>query len=134
TRRHPLAEHLPRWAGCGRRTMSIQVAFHQGVLPELTLTGDGLAQAGFTAGAMFRISLYRNGLILTRLDDETDVATLMSELDGSDTEGADWVGDNGELMLAGEWLTQSGLLGSPLEIEGLPDKIVIRPAHGVMLA
>ncbi|WP_224558263.1 SymE family type I addiction module toxin [Pectobacterium versatile] len=114
--------------------MSIQVAFHQGVLPELTLTGDGLAQAGFTAGAMFRISLYRNGLILTRLDDETDVATLMSELDGSDTEGADWVGDNGELMLAGEWLTQSGLLGSPLEITGLPDKIVIWAAHGVMLA
>ncbi|BES86842.1 hypothetical protein PEC302107_30650 [Pectobacterium araliae] len=72
------------------------------MLPELTLTGDGLAQAGFTAGAMFRISLYRNGLILTRLDDETDVATLMSELDGSDTEGADWVGDNGELTLAGD--------------------------------
>ncbi|WP_342358239.1 SymE family type I addiction module toxin [Pectobacterium araliae] len=36
--------------------------------------------------------------------------------------------------MAGEWLTQSGLLGSPLEIEGLPDKIVIRAAHGVMLA
>ncbi|MDC9822087.1 SymE family type I addiction module toxin [Pectobacterium polonicum] len=42
--------------------------------------------------------------------------------------------DNGELTLAGDWLTQSGLLGSPLEIEGPPGKIVIRAAHGVMLA
>ncbi|CAG75771.1 conserved hypothetical protein [Pectobacterium atrosepticum SCRI1043] len=107
--------------------MSIQAGFYQGVLPELTLTGDGLAQAGFTAGAMFRISLDRNGLILTRLDDDTDMATLMTELDVSDAEGADWVSDNGELALAGDWLTQSGL---PLEIEGLPDKIVIRAVQG----
>lgn len=109
--------------------MSIQTAFYPGKLPELVLIGDELTQAGFTAGTLFRISLYRNGLILTRLDEDTDIAALMSELDGNETEGADWVGDNGELTLAEEWLILSRLDHSPLDITELPGKIVIRAAH-----
>lgn len=58
--------------------MSIHIAWQQGDLPELTLSGTVLAQAGFSAGALFRISLYRNGLMLTRLDDDTDIAALMA--------------------------------------------------------
>ncbi|GKW26815.1 hypothetical protein PEC311524_44090 [Pectobacterium carotovorum subsp. carotovorum] len=98
------------------------------------LTGDELAQTGFTANTLFRIRLYRNGLVLTRLDEDTDIAALMAELDGHETEGADWVSDNGELTLAGDWLTQSGLPGQPLRIEVLPGKIVIRAEVGTMLA
>ncbi|ADM97673.1 hypothetical protein Dda3937_00820 [Dickeya dadantii 3937] len=59
-------------------------------------------------------------MMLTRLDDNTDIAALVAELDGSNTNGTDWVGDDGELMLAGDWLTQSGLLTPPLSIEALP--------------
>ncbi|MBI0473485.1 SymE family type I addiction module toxin [Pectobacterium parmentieri] len=114
--------------------MSIHYAFQRGDLPELTLTGHALQQAGFAAGTLFRISLYRNGLILTRLNEDTDIAALLTELDGCETEGADWVGDNGELTLAGDWLTQSGLLGQPLSIEVLPGKITIRAEQGSMLA
>ena len=58
--------------------------------------------------------------MLTRLDDNTDIAALVAELDGSNTNGTDWVGDDGELMLAGDWLPQSGLLPPPLSIEALP--------------
>ncbi len=76
-----------------------------------------MAQAGFTTGVWFHISLYRSGLMLTRLDDDIDIAALVAELDSSDTGGADWVGDNGELTLAGNWLTQSGLLTPPFSIE-----------------
>ncbi|GKW22324.1 hypothetical protein PEC302107_40530 [Pectobacterium araliae] len=114
--------------------MSIKTAFHHGELPELTLTGDELAQAGFTANTLFRIQLYSNGLILTLLDEDTDIAALMAELDGNEAEGADWMGDNGELTLTGDWLTLSGLLGQSLIIEGLPGKITIRAAMGTMLA
>ncbi|MCA6943899.1 type I toxin-antitoxin system SymE family toxin, partial [Pectobacterium polaris] len=78
--------------------------------------------------------LYRNGLMLTRLDEDTDIAALMAELDGHEAEGADWVSDNGELTLAGDWLTQSGLLGQPLRIEVLPGRITIRADIGTMLA
>ncbi|MFP1985973.1 SymE family type I addiction module toxin [Lonsdalea quercina] len=83
---------------------------------------------------LFRISLYRNGLILTRLNEDTDIAALLAELDGNETEGADWVSDNGELILAGDWLTLSGLLGQPLMIDVLPGKITIRAELGNMLA
>ncbi|GLX47037.1 SymE family type I addiction module toxin [Pectobacterium versatile] len=114
--------------------MSIRTAFHHGGLPELTLTGDELAQAGFTANTLFRISLYRNGLMLTRLDEDTDIAALMAELDGNEAEGADWVSDNGELTLVGDWLTLSGLLGQPLIVEVLPGKIIIRAEIETMLA
>ncbi|MFP9231206.1 SymE family type I addiction module toxin [Pectobacterium cacticida] len=114
--------------------MSIRYAFQRGDLPELTLTGHALQQAGFAAEALFRIRLYRNGLILTRLNEDTDIAALLTELDGSETEGADWGSDNGELTLAGDWLTLSGLPGQPLSIEVLPGKITIRAEQGNMLA
>ncbi|MBN3053802.1 SymE family type I addiction module toxin [Pectobacterium brasiliense] len=114
--------------------MSIHYAFQRGELPELTLTGHALQQAGFAAETLFRIGLHRNGLMLTRLDEDIDIAALLAELDGSETEGADWVSDNGTLTLAGDWLTQSGLLGQPLSIKVLPGKITIRAEQGSMLA
>ncbi|GLW39999.1 hypothetical protein Pcaca04_39350 [Pectobacterium carotovorum subsp. carotovorum] len=64
------------------------------------------------------------------MDEDTDIAALLAELDGHDTEGADWVSDNGELTLAGDWLTLSGLLGQPLMIDVLPGKITIRTEVG----
>ncbi|WP_249655491.1 SymE family type I addiction module toxin [Pantoea agglomerans] len=103
-------------------------------MPELTLTGHELAQAGFTANTLFRINLYRNGLMLTLLNEDTDIAALMAELDGNEAEGADWVSDNGELTLAGDWLTLSGLLGQPLIVEVLPGKITLQAEVGAMLA
>ncbi|WP_342752584.1 SymE family type I addiction module toxin [Brenneria roseae] len=51
-----------------------------------------------------------------------------------DNVGADWVSDNGELTLAGDWLTQSGLVSQPLIIDVLPGKITIRAERGNMLA
>lgn len=58
----------------------------------------------------------------------------MAELDDNEAEGADWVNDNSELTLAGDWLTQSRLLGKSLRIEVLPGKITIRAELGAMLA
>ncbi|MFW5407033.1 SymE family type I addiction module toxin [Pectobacterium brasiliense] len=114
--------------------MSIRYAFQRGELPKLTLTGHALQQAGFTAETLFRISLYRNELILTRLDEDTDIAALLAELDGSETEGADWVEGNSTLTLAGDWLTLSRLPGQPLSIDVLPGKITIRAERGSMQA
>ncbi|MCH5052423.1 type I addiction module toxin, SymE family [Pectobacterium aquaticum] len=53
---------------------------------------------------------------------------------GHETESADWVSDNSELILAGDWLTLSGLLGQSLSIEGLLGKIIIRAEVGTKLA
>ncbi|RBP61175.1 type I toxin-antitoxin system toxin SymE [Brenneria salicis ATCC 15712 = DSM 30166] len=72
--------------------------------------------------------------MLTRLDEDTDIAALLAELGGHDREGADWIRDNGELYLAGDWLTRCGLPDQSLNIELLPGKITIRAERGIMLA
>ncbi|WP_322973495.1 SymE family type I addiction module toxin [Pectobacterium brasiliense] len=72
--------------------------------------------------------------MLTRIDEDTDIAALMAKLDGNDTEDADWVSDNEELALAGGWFTLSGLLGQSLIIDVLPGRITIRTEQGNMLA
>ncbi|RNM21693.1 type I addiction module toxin, SymE family [Dickeya undicola] len=59
---------------------------------------------------------------------------LVTELNSSDTEGTDWISDNDELTLAGDWLTQSGLLTPPFSIEALPGRIILRSESGAMLA
>ncbi|WP_230676631.1 SymE family type I addiction module toxin [Yersinia pseudotuberculosis] len=46
----------------------------------------------------------------------------------------DWIQDNGELSLSGEWLTQTGLTGQPLDISVIPGQVVIRVQQGNMLA
>ncbi|MCL1030531.1 SymE family type I addiction module toxin [Serratia silvae] len=40
--------------------------------------------------------------------------------------GADWVRDNSELYLVGDWLTYYGLTGQPLAISMRPGKVVIQ--------
>ncbi|WJV68424.1 SymE family type I addiction module toxin [Pectobacteriaceae bacterium CE70] len=114
--------------------MNVQSTFHNNGLPELTMTGQALDDAGFTAGTWFHIQLYRNGLVLTRLSDDTDIAELMTQLDSTEQEGADWVHDNGEIYLAGDWLTRSGLMAQTHNIELLPGKIIIRAEQHSMLA
>ncbi|WP_447870929.1 SymE family type I addiction module toxin [Serratia fonticola] len=42
--------------------------------------------------------------------------------------------DNGELYLAGDWLTQCGLTGQPLAISVIPGQVVIRVQQDNMLA
>ncbi|WP_413465611.1 SymE family type I addiction module toxin [Pectobacterium carotovorum] len=55
-------------------------------------------------------------------------------MDCHETESADWVSDYGELTLAGDWLTLSGLLGQTLRIEVPPGKIIIRAEIETILA
>lgn len=56
--RAAVAQPLSRRAGCGRGAISIRYAFQRGDLPKMTLAGNKLAQMGFTAHTLFRISLY----------------------------------------------------------------------------
>ncbi|WP_050128739.1 SymE family type I addiction module toxin [Yersinia similis] len=46
----------------------------------------------------------------------------------------DWIQDNGELSLSGEWLTQTGLTGQPLAISVMPGEVVIRVQQDNVLA
>ena len=41
-----------------------------------------------------------------------------------------WIRDNGELYLAGDWLTQCGLTGQPLMISVMPGQVVTQVEQG----
>nr|WP_308649964.1 hypothetical protein [Pectobacterium brasiliense] len=89
--------HHSNDAGCSkapflRQTVDPDSAAHSTPLRSPHLPGSAaaeLALVDFTAEALFRIHLYCNGLILTRLGEDIDIATLMAKPDGGEMEGAD---------------------------------------------
>nr|WP_226974976.1 SymE family type I addiction module toxin [Yersinia pseudotuberculosis] len=77
---------------------------------------------------------YRNGLIITLIANEIATQQVFNEIENDHHIGMDWIQDNGELSLSGEWLTQTGLTGQPLDISVIPGQVVIRVQQGNMLA
>lgn len=107
--------------------MSLHISsYHANTVPELLIPLENLTAEGFIPGTLFKIELYRNGLIISPIPDETNITELMISREGSTNEGIDWVRDNGELYLAGEWLTQSGLAGQMLDISVISGRMVIK--------
>lgn len=101
-----------------------------GFIPELIIDSDHIIHAGFSPGAVFKIEPYQDGLIIILVSDEGEIERLLLEVDAYPHIGVDWIRDNGELYLAGEWLTQTSLAGQPLEVSVMPGKVVIRLHQG----
>ncbi|CAM4091590.1 SymE family type I addiction module toxin [Serratia silvae] len=96
-----------------------------GIIPELIIDGEDITKTGFLAGAVFKIEPYQDGLIIKLISNEEEIERLLLEVDADPHIGVDWIRDNGELYLAGDWLTQCGLTGQPLAISVMPGKVVI---------
>ncbi|WP_421096106.1 SymE family type I addiction module toxin [Serratia fonticola] len=105
-----------------------------GFIPELIIDGEDIIKAGFVAGAVFKIEPYQDGLIITLISNEGEIERLLLEVDDHPHIGMDWIQDNGELYLAGDWLTQCGLTGQPLAISVMPGQVVIRIQQDNILA
>ncbi|MFV9064859.1 type I toxin-antitoxin system SymE family toxin [Serratia fonticola] len=105
-----------------------------GFIPELTIDGEDIFKAGFVAGAVFKIEPYQDGLLITFVSNEGEIERLLLDVDAHTDIGVDWVRDNGELYLAGDWLTQCGLIGQPLVISVMPGQVVIQVQQGNILA
>ena len=114
-------------------THSIQ-ATTGGFIPELIIDGEDIIKAGFVAGAVFKIEPCQDGLVITLVSDEVEIERLLLAVDAQSHIGMDWIRDNGELYLAGDWLTQCGLTGQPLAISMMPGKVVIQVQQSDMLA
>ncbi|AKG70976.1 hypothetical protein WN53_18630 [Serratia fonticola] len=110
-------------------THSIQ-ATTGGFIPELIIDGEDIIKAGFTPGSVFKIEPYRDGLIISLISDDAEIQRLLLEVDIHPHIGVDWVRDNGELYLAGDWLTQCGLTGQQLTINVMPSKVMIKVRQG----
>jgi hypothetical protein len=95
-----------------------------GFIPELIIDGEDIIKAGFLSRAVFKIEPYQDGLIITLVSNEREIERLLLEVDTHPHIGMDWIRDNGELYLAGDWLTQCGLTGQPLAISVVPGQVV----------
>lgn len=97
-----------------------------GFIPELIIDGRDIIKAGFLSRAVFKIEPYQDGLIITLVSNEEEIERLLLEVDTHPHIGMDWIRDNGELYLAGDWLTQCGLTEQPLVISVMLSKVVIK--------
>ncbi|OTA19514.1 hypothetical protein Xbed_02371 [Xenorhabdus beddingii] len=116
--------------------MNLHLSSHPDELPECIISGNTLNQIGFTADALFHIEQFANGLILSLIkpEAEPDIATLIQETELDPHQGVDWVRENGELYLAGDWLAESGLLDHPITVETAYGTIVLRAELPILLA
>ncbi|CRG52692.1 hypothetical protein [Yersinia wautersii] len=78
-------------------------------IPELTLAGGALAALGFTAGTPLQLTRQHHTLWLTVVTDEATWEALCEANQDRQDLGADWVRENGELVIAGDWLTESSI-------------------------
>lgn len=73
-------------------------------------------------------------MLITLISNEGEIGRLLLAVDAQSHIGVDWIRDNGELYLAGDWLTQCGLTGQPLVISVMPGQVVIQVQQGNILA
>ncbi|WMT16748.1 SymE family type I addiction module toxin [Serratia fonticola] len=73
-------------------------------------------------------------MIITLVSNEEEIERLLLEVDTHPHIGMDWIRDNGELYLAGDWLAQCGLTGQLLVISVIPGQLVIQVQQGNILA
>ncbi|BET95581.1 hypothetical protein [Xenorhabdus taiwanensis] len=116
--------------------MNLHVSFRYSDIgfPELILNGSALSDAGFTANELFHISQFSNGVIISLVDPNADLASLINEVENNPYRGIDNIRENGELYIAGDWLTISNLVEQPINIEIQPDKIILKPKLMEILA
>ncbi|MFV8983578.1 SymE family type I addiction module toxin [Serratia fonticola] len=100
-------------------------------IPELIIDGKDITKAGFTPGVAFKIEPYQDGLVITLVSNEGEIERLLLEENAHPHIGVDWIRDNGELYLAGDWLAECGLTGQLLAISVMPGKVVIQVQKGV---
>ncbi|CDG48323.1 hypothetical protein [Serratia symbiotica] len=100
----------------------MNITFTPEPIPELTL-----AELGFIPGAPFQLTLWPDGLWITPVTDEATWEALCEASQHRPDLGADWVRENGELIIGGDWLSESGITDAEqLEIIAAPGVIRVQ--------
>ncbi|HIH8968386.1 hypothetical protein [Serratia marcescens] len=99
----------------------MNITFTPQPIPELTITGVVLAELGFGIGTPFQLTLRPDGLWVTTVTDDATWNALCEASQQRQDLGADSVRQNGELIIAGDWITESGITDvAQLEITAAP--------------
>ncbi|TQI82467.1 hypothetical protein FHU10_2555 [Serratia fonticola] len=99
----------------------MNITFTPQPIPELILAGETLATLGFTYGTPLQLTLQNHTLWSTPVIDEASWEALCEASQDRQDLGADWVRENGEVIIGGDWLTESGITeAEQLEITAAP--------------
>lgn len=105
----------------------MELMFIKEPIPELTFTGSTLARSGFTAGTGFAIQHQHPVLCISVVHDNTTWEGLCEACQHNPALGADWVQDNGQLVIGGDWLTEMGITEAKhVDVATAPGVIIIR--------
>ncbi|KFK98812.1 hypothetical protein IV04_11605 [Serratia sp. Ag1] len=78
-------------------------------IPELTLASGALAVLGFTTGTPLQLTLQHHTLWITVVTDDATWEALCEASQQRQDLGVDWVRENGEIIIGGDWLTESDI-------------------------
>ncbi|WP_447873926.1 hypothetical protein [Serratia fonticola] len=99
----------------------MNITFTPQPIPELTLAGNTLAGLGFIPGTPLQLTLRPDGLWITIVTDAVTWEAVCEASQQRQDLGADWVRQNGQLIIGGDWLTESGITDvAQLEITATP--------------
>ncbi|WP_433916092.1 hypothetical protein [Pectobacterium odoriferum] len=87
----------------------MNITFTHQPIPELTIDGGTLAGLGFTPSTPLQLTLRPDGLWITPVTDAATKNTLCEASQQRQDLGADWGRENDEVIIAGDWITESGL-------------------------
>ncbi|CAI1640287.1 HSP20-like domain of uncharacterised function (DUF1813) [Serratia grimesii] len=105
----------------------MNITFTPQPIPELTISGNTLAGLGFIPGTPLQLTLRSDGLWITLVTDEATWNALCEASQQRQDLGADWVRQNGELIISGDWITVSGIIDvAQLEISATLGVIRLR--------
>ncbi|MGC0905617.1 hypothetical protein WKH25_14705 [Pantoea agglomerans] len=102
----------------------MNISLIQGSVPELNIAGTQLAALGFTTDTPIRLVLRDNKISVTTVIDEAEWKVLCEASQQRQDLDADWVRENGELIIGGDWLTGFDITeAEQLEITAEPGMI-----------
>ncbi|OKB64714.1 hypothetical protein BHU62_21095 [Serratia marcescens] len=105
----------------------MNITFPHEPLPELTLSGNTLAELGFGTGEPVQLTLRPDGLWITTVTDQATWEAVCEASQQRQDLGADWVRENDEVTIGGNWLTESGSTNvEQLEITTAPGVIRVQ--------
>lgn len=87
----------------------MELTFIKEPFTELTFTGNTLACNGLTPSTRFAIQYQHPVLYVTVVNDNATWEGLCEASQHNPTLGADWMRDNGQLVISGDWLTEIGI-------------------------
>ena len=96
----------------------MNITFTPQPITEPTLAGGALR---FTAGTPLQLTLQHHRLWVATVTGEATWEALCEASQDRHDLGADWVRDNGEVIIGGGWLTESGITSAEhLEVTAAP--------------